>query len=263
MFRFQTRAVRRHWGLALVGVALLVGGLFPATAAAVTPTCNGLGATIVGHAGDVAIRGTQGPDVIVALDGDVRIDGSGGDDTICAGSGDNIINGGAGNDWINGGDGANTIGVGAGNNTAFAIVTGAGTDRIDGGKGFDTCQAGGGINYVGRCEGQFGGGGPRLGLVLGPPPSSPAKPARPRSRRPKPARTQARPAPIGSSSHEVTGSAVAFPGANGAGASSLRPPGGVVRRTGSAQRLGRPRRIVPLSWTYLPRSTFSSRAKPP
>ena len=188
MFRFQIRAVRRRWGSVLVGLALLAGGAFPAVAAAAgaaTPVCFGLAATIVGQPGEVTIRGTQGPDVIVALEPGVRVDGRGGDDTICTDTGDNIINGGAGNDRINGGDGDNTIDGGAGddlliggsgndiligdtgNDTVYGgdgdnlastgagndfIITGAGNDRIDGGKDFDTCQAGGGSNYVGHCE---------------------------------------------------------------------------------------------------------------
>jgi len=147
--------------------------------------CNGKDATIVAAAGATAVRGTQGADVIVALNGNVRVDARGGNDTICAGAGDNIINGGAGDDWIDGGAGTNTIDLGAGTNTAFAgpgadtivgssgndtvnagdgnnlvslaggndqIVTGSGDDRISGGKGFDTCQPGGGTNAVRDCE---------------------------------------------------------------------------------------------------------------
>jgi hypothetical protein len=47
----------------------------PATASAATPTCNGVGATIVGQPGQATVRGTQGPDVIVALEPGVRVDG--------------------------------------------------------------------------------------------------------------------------------------------------------------------------------------------
>ena len=96
--------------------------------------CNGKSATIVGQPGAVAIRGTQGADVIVGLGGDVRIEGRGGNDTICAGDGDNIINGGAGNDWIDAGDGANTVDAGAGNDTIYG---GTGDDTILGGTGND------------------------------------------------------------------------------------------------------------------------------
>ena len=153
--------------------------------AAVTPTCNGKAATIVGTAG-ATVRGSQGPDVIVALSGDVRIDGRGGNDTICTGSGTDIVNGGAGDDWIDAGDGTNTVDGGAGSDVIRAgsgndtllgdggndrvdggdgnnlvstgsgndqIVTGSGDDRIDGGKDYDTCQPGGGQNSVNRCEG--------------------------------------------------------------------------------------------------------------
>lgn len=149
-------------------------------------TCNGKAATIVGEAGVVSIRGTQGADVIVALAGDVRVDGRGGDDTICVGSGDNIVNGGAGNDWIDAGAGINTVDGGTGNDAIIAgsgndtllggagnddvsggdgdnlvstgsgdddIATGAGNDRIDGGKDYDLCQSGTGIDSVNRCEG--------------------------------------------------------------------------------------------------------------
>jgi len=190
MHRFPSRTARRTVGSALVGLALLVVAAVPTVAAAalpsVTPVCNLKAATIVAQPGATSVRGTQGPDVIVALERGVRIDGRGGDDTICAGDGDNIINGGAGNDWINGGNGVNTIDGGAGNDTMFAgtgndtilgdtgnddivagdgdnlvstgsgddiIVTGAGDDRVDGGKDVDTCDAGGGSNYVGHCEG--------------------------------------------------------------------------------------------------------------
>jgi len=150
-----------------------------------TPSCNGKVATIVAAPGTTAVRGTQGADVIVALDGNVRIDGRGGDDTICAGAGDNIVNGGAGDDWVDAGDGANTVDGGGGSDTIRAgagndvllggtgddevfggdgdnlvstgagaddIVTGAGDDRIDGGKDFDTCQPGDGTNGVKNCE---------------------------------------------------------------------------------------------------------------
>ena len=149
------------------------------------PTCNGKTATIVGAPG-ATVRGTQGPDVIVALSGDVRVDGRGGNDTICTGPGSDIVNGGAGDDWIDAGDGVNTadggaghdvIRAGSGNDTLLGdggndrvdggdgnnlvstgsgddqIVTGSGDDRIDGGKDFDTCQSGTGHDSVNRCEG--------------------------------------------------------------------------------------------------------------
>jgi Ca2+-binding RTX toxin-like protein len=177
--RSHAASPRATWRSVLAGVVLLAVAAFPTVAAAsgtVTPVCNGKAASIVGQPGETAIRGTQGPDVIVGLEVGVRIDGRGGDDTICAGAGDNIITAGAGNDWIDGGDGANTIDLGSGDNTAIAepgndtilggtgnatvnagdgdnlvstgagddvIVTGNGNDRIDGAKGFDTCTPAG------------------------------------------------------------------------------------------------------------------------
>ena len=52
-------------------------------------------ATILGTPGNDVIRGTEGPDVIVAGDGNDKVWGLGGDDVIC---------GGLGNDRIDGGD---------------------------------------------------------------------------------------------------------------------------------------------------------------
>lgn len=207
MNRPSPRASRRVTASAVVALALLAFGAFPGVVSAVTPTCNGLGATIVGRPGQTAIRGTQGPDVIVALEDGVRIDSRGGDDTICAGPGDNIINGGAGDDWIQDLEGANTIDLGAGANTAFGgpgndtilggtgndtvnagdgdnlvslgagddvIRTGSGNDRIDGAKGYDLCDPGTGTDDVGHCEGQLGASGP------GDPPTTTPRPDRPR-----------------------------------------------------------------------------------
>src|SRR6186997_79980 len=122
------RAARGLLVSALVIGAFVRYGIFPPHAAAANPACNGLAATIVQAPGETAVHGTQGDDVIVALDGDVRVDARGGNDTICAGPGDNIINGGAGDDWIQAGDGNNTVDTGTGNvNTVFA---GSGNDTI-------------------------------------------------------------------------------------------------------------------------------------
>ena len=138
-------SVRRTTATTFLGLALLTAGLVPSAVTAAAPLCNGLPATIVGAPGQTAVRGTQGPDVIVALERGVRIDASGGDDTICAGDGDNIINGGAGDDWIDAGGGTNSVALGAGDNTA---VAGAGDDTIIGGAGNDTVDAGDGDNLV-------------------------------------------------------------------------------------------------------------------
>ena len=82
--------------------------LAPATpAAAATPTCDGLEATIVAPrtTGYPAawVRGTEGDDVIVGTDGWDRIDGLGGDDVICGLDGTDHLVGGPGDDRLFGG----------------------------------------------------------------------------------------------------------------------------------------------------------------
>ena len=78
MHRFPSRTARRTVGSALVGLALLIVAAVPTVAAAalpsVTPVCNFKAATIVAQPGATSVRGTQGPDVIVALERGVRID---------------------------------------------------------------------------------------------------------------------------------------------------------------------------------------------
>lgn len=178
-------AARRTAVSVLSGGLLLAAIAFPATAAAVTPTCNGVGATIVGQPGQATVRGTQGPDVIVALEPGVRVDGRGGDDIICTDVGDNIVNGGAGNDYVFSGPGNDTVDGGSGDDAIWGgpgddtllggtgndtvldeegnnlisvgagddwVVAGPGDDRIDGGKDSDFCDGGGGTDYVGHCE---------------------------------------------------------------------------------------------------------------
>ena len=92
---FQSRAVRRTMGSALVGLALLAVVAVPTLAATpgadVTPLCNGKAATIVGAPGVAAIRGTQGADDIVTRAGDDRIDGCKDFDTCQAGGGSNYV----------------------------------------------------------------------------------------------------------------------------------------------------------------------------
>jgi hypothetical protein len=105
---------------------------FPVVASAVIPTCNGVGATIVGQPGQKTVRGTRGPDVIVALELGVRVNGRGGDDTICIDAGDNIVNAGAGNDYVFSGPGNDTVDGGTGDD---AIWGGAGDDTLLGRSG--------------------------------------------------------------------------------------------------------------------------------
>jgi Ca2+-binding RTX toxin-like protein len=79
-----------------------------------SPACFGMPATIVGTAGNDALRGTPGNDVIVGLAGNDVIDGRGGDDLICGGDGNDVLRGGLGNDMIDGGEGDDILWGGAG-----------------------------------------------------------------------------------------------------------------------------------------------------
>ena len=99
--------------------------LFLATAAAEAQTCNGMGATIIGTAGDDDITGTAGADVIVGLGGDDRIEGLEGADVICGGGGNDDLLGGDGNDLLFGD---------------------TGNDVLEGNEGDDTCDGVSGID---------------------------------------------------------------------------------------------------------------------
>ncbi|WP_432561266.1 ExeM/NucH family extracellular endonuclease [Kineococcus sp. SYSU DK003] len=107
-------------------------GLDLQTPEPVTPTCQGLEATIVGTGGDDVLRGTNGADVIVGLGGDDVITGGNGDDVVCGGDGDDRISGGNGNDVLLGGAGEDRL---AGDNGSDELYGGAGEDVLDQGNG--------------------------------------------------------------------------------------------------------------------------------
>ena len=98
------------------------------SAGAVTVTCNGLTATIVGTAGNDTLVGTPGNDVIAGLGGDDTIDGAGGDDVICGGPGNDGITGGAGVDTVSYAESATKVAV----NLTAGTATGEGTDTLSG-----------------------------------------------------------------------------------------------------------------------------------
>src|SRR5262249_47165265 len=91
-----------------VAAALVICLASGATSGSAEPSatvCFGSPATIVAQP-NVTTNGTDGPDVIVALDaGQHFIYGYGGDDKICGGPGPDSIQGGRGNDQIDGGPG--------------------------------------------------------------------------------------------------------------------------------------------------------------
>ena len=93
-------------GAALVAATMLAAGLEATAYAAVTPTCFGQKATIVGSSASNTIHGTSGNDVIVAGYGNDTVLAGGGDDLVCGGWGADRLHGGDGRDWIAGEGGA-------------------------------------------------------------------------------------------------------------------------------------------------------------
>jgi Ca2+-binding RTX toxin-like protein len=139
-------------------------------------TCDGRPATISGNGANNVIKGTKGPDVIVAGAGNDRIKGRGGDDLICAGAGRDKVRAGGGEDVVFGGDGRDKLSGnkgadrihgeadndrlrgGAGNDRLFgedgddALFGGSGGDFMDGGPDRDRCAGGPGADTEVRCE---------------------------------------------------------------------------------------------------------------
>jgi Ca2+-binding RTX toxin-like protein len=85
-----------------------------AGAEALTTTCFGRVATIVGTVGDDTIIGTSHPDVIIGLSGRDVIHGRGGNDLICGNPGQDELHGGGGNDRLSGGSYADMLAGGSG-----------------------------------------------------------------------------------------------------------------------------------------------------
>ncbi|HET9516125.1 MAG TPA: carboxypeptidase regulatory-like domain-containing protein, partial [Actinoplanes sp.] len=126
---FVHRLRQRLAPLTFLLAVTLVGGVVvaPPAALAVTPTCQGSRATIVGTAKADKLTGTGRKDVIIGLGGDDDISGLGGNDIICGGPGNDVLRGGAGRDLLAGGDGHDVI------------IGGAGADRGVGGRGVNLC----------------------------------------------------------------------------------------------------------------------------
>lgn len=133
--------------------------LWSMPARALTPTCKGQPATVVGSADADVLDGTAGPDVIVGLGGDDVIRGWGGDDLVCGGDGDDEIRGGADRDEIYGGRGADEIYGGRGGDEIYG---GRGADEIYGGRGSDVLSGGPSADQITAGPGSdvaYGGGG--------------------------------------------------------------------------------------------------------
>ena len=89
-------------GAVLLAATALAAGSQATAYAAVTPTCFGQKATIVGSSGSNRIHGTSGKDVIVAGGGNDKVFAGTGDDLVCGGWGADRLHGGGGRDWIAG-----------------------------------------------------------------------------------------------------------------------------------------------------------------
>jgi Ca2+-binding RTX toxin-like protein len=112
--------------LILLGVLLVCAGN---ARAAVTPTCDGVPATIFKADGSPGrLAGTGGDDVIVGSIGRDTIEAGGGDDLICAVDGRDAILGGTGTDRIYAGSGDDEVESGAG--TGDDVYGGEGRDLV-------------------------------------------------------------------------------------------------------------------------------------
>jgi glucose/arabinose dehydrogenase len=78
----------------------------PQVLGALTVSCAGSAATIVGTAGKDRLVGTEGRDVIAGLGGRDKLIGRRGDDRLCGGGGVDLLKGGGGQDLCRGGAGA-------------------------------------------------------------------------------------------------------------------------------------------------------------
>jgi hypothetical protein len=130
--------------VALVAAAVSIVALVPLSASAARSTCFGKKPTIEGDRGDERLRGTPGPDVVLALGGDDHILGRGGRDLICAGPGNDVVGGGGGRDRISGQGSNDRLYGGSGNDRLFAgsgvgnyLLGNDGDDVLKGGPGFE------------------------------------------------------------------------------------------------------------------------------
>ena len=119
----------------LVALGVLLPTLTAAGAAAATPTCRGVPATIVGTADVDVLLGTPGADVIVAFAGSDTVRGRGGDDLVCGGDGADRLYGGTGADRLYGGRGQLILADRSGGHLEHDHLTGGpGDDLLVGGR---------------------------------------------------------------------------------------------------------------------------------
>jgi Ca2+-binding RTX toxin-like protein len=127
-------------------------------AAAVSATCRGLQATIVGTPSNDVRTGTAGRDVMLGLEGDDTLRGLAGNDVICGAKGNDALNGGKGkdtllgqkgNDKLKGQSGKDKLSGKKGKDT---LKGGGGNDKLKGGGGKDVCVGGKGNDTASKCE---------------------------------------------------------------------------------------------------------------
>jgi len=125
------------------------GTIPPPAPGAVTATCKGLPATIVGTEGDDVRTGSQGRDVIAGLGGNDTLSGFVGNDVICGGAGKDKLKGGKGNDFLSGQKGNDTLKGGKGKDS---LLGQKGKDALNGGPSRDFCKGGKGNDTASKCE---------------------------------------------------------------------------------------------------------------
>ena len=149
--RLDQSYARRWFGIAVV---LLIALFASDQGAAVSASCNGVPATIVGTAGQDRILGTNARDVVYGGSGNDTISGLNGDDLLCGGPGNDLLDGGNDNDLLDGTFGDDRLLGDNGNDKLFGgpgddvIVADNGDDLANAGPGSDNVQGGRGDDLL-------------------------------------------------------------------------------------------------------------------
>ena len=148
---------------AVVTLALCLSGAVWSVPSWARPSreCSGRAATIVGTSGSDRLRGTSGPDVIVAGKGNDTVRGLGGRDRLCGNRGRDRMVGGGGKDRLRGGQSADTVRGGPradrleGAKGGDDLRGGAGRDRLSGSRDDDALRGGDGRDRLKGGRGLF------------------------------------------------------------------------------------------------------------
>jgi Ca2+-binding RTX toxin-like protein len=160
-WRYETPELElgsHHLAVRVTDVAGNVSRLSRTLTIAISASCRGREATLVGSERNDRLEGTDGPDVIAGLGGDDVVEGLEGDDIICGGEGADTIRH-SGSTGINVDLDAGTA-IGAGFDIVLEIENVVGTDgddvivgsddvnELSGGKGTDEIHGGGGNDVL-------------------------------------------------------------------------------------------------------------------